>query len=253
MSWDIPKACANAAPLLAFTTPGKMLNASLCSSSIWFVRGTGISGILLCCSWTLFKTACCFSSRVDRCLISSDWDLISLACCRCRCDRTDTCVQWAISPLLCWPTKLLFLEGLEHWLNLGVMKPFSELIPLVIPEPSQHYAPCPLRCCLKQGHWLGTNWALTAKGFIMAFCRCAQIYLVLCQILYFYFCMNRWNVSQMMTQLSAHSMTQKLMINTMNKRDLILTYTTHTLRIFGYIFNEISYSNPIYNVHDFPA
>ena len=31
-------------------------------------------------------------------------------------------------PLLCWPTELLFLEGLELQLNLGVMRPFSELI-----------------------------------------------------------------------------------------------------------------------------
>ena len=28
LSWEIPEACANAAPLLPFTVPGKMLNAS---------------------------------------------------------------------------------------------------------------------------------------------------------------------------------------------------------------------------------
>ena len=46
---------------------------------------------------TLSRIACSFSSRVERHLISSDWDFISSACCRCKWDRTDTCVQWAIS------------------------------------------------------------------------------------------------------------------------------------------------------------
>ena len=41
MSWEIPEACAKAVPLMAFTIPGSMLNASLCSSSILFVGGTG--------------------------------------------------------------------------------------------------------------------------------------------------------------------------------------------------------------------
>ena len=97
ISCEIPEACANAAPHLAFTVPVKIVNASLWSSSMHVVEETGISGILLCCSWTFSKIACCFSSRVDRQLISSDWDLISLACCRCRWDRTNTWVQWAIS------------------------------------------------------------------------------------------------------------------------------------------------------------
>ena len=96
MLLEIPEACANAAPHLAFTIPGKILNASFWSSSIHIAEGTGISGILLCCSWSCSKIACC-SSKVDKCLISSDCDLISSACCRCKWDRTDTWVQWAIS------------------------------------------------------------------------------------------------------------------------------------------------------------
>ena len=97
ISWEIPEACANAAPHLAFTIPGKILNASLWSSSMCVVEVTGISGIFLCCSWNFPKITCCFSSRVDRCLISLDWDLISSACWRCKWDRTDTWFQWAIS------------------------------------------------------------------------------------------------------------------------------------------------------------
>ena len=56
-----------------------------------------LQGTLLCCSWTLSRIVCCFSNRVDKCLISLDWDLISSACWRCKCDRTNTCVWWAIS------------------------------------------------------------------------------------------------------------------------------------------------------------
>ena len=97
ISWEIPEACAVAAPLLAFMVPGCILNASLCNSFNLFTGGTGTSGTLLCCSWTLSRIVCCFSNRVDNHLISLDWDLISLACWRCKCDRTDTCVWWAIS------------------------------------------------------------------------------------------------------------------------------------------------------------
>ena len=97
ISWEIPEACAVATPLLAFTVPGSTLNASLYNSFNLFTGGTGTSGTLLCCSWTLSRIACCFSNRVDNCLISLDWDLISLACWRCKCNRTETCVRWAIS------------------------------------------------------------------------------------------------------------------------------------------------------------
>ena len=97
MSYKIPEVCTNPAPHLAITVPGNVLNASLCNSSIQDVGfwWTGISGILLCCSWTFSRIACCFPGRVERHLISSDWDLISLACWRCKCDRTKTWVQWA--------------------------------------------------------------------------------------------------------------------------------------------------------------
>ena len=37
------------------------------------------------------------SNRVDSLLISLDCAFISSACQRCKCDRTDTSVQWAIS------------------------------------------------------------------------------------------------------------------------------------------------------------
>ena len=164
MSWEIPKACANAAPLLAFTVPGKILNASFWSSSIQIVEGTGISGILLCCSWTLFKIACYFSSRVDRHLNSLDWDLISLACC-CVNETGPLPASDEPSPLLLYgQTKLLCLEGHGLLLSHDVMRPFSELILLITPEPSQHYSPCPLQYYLKQGHWMGKKWALTAQS-----------------------------------------------------------------------------------------
>ena len=92
ISCEFPEACANAAPHLAFTIPSNILNASLWSSSMHVVEGTGISGILLYCFWTFSRIACCFSSRVDRHLMSSDWDLISSACSRCKWDRTNTWV-----------------------------------------------------------------------------------------------------------------------------------------------------------------
>ena len=50
----------NAATILALTVPGNILNASLCNSSILFMGGMGISGILLYCSWTLSKIALLF-------------------------------------------------------------------------------------------------------------------------------------------------------------------------------------------------
>ena len=73
------------------------------------------------------------------------------------------------SPLLLyWPKELLFLAGFELQLKLGVMKPFSVLIPLVIPESSQHYAPCPHQCCLKPRALAGEELGSTCSGFIMA-------------------------------------------------------------------------------------
>ena len=66
-------------------------------------------------------------------------------------------------PQLYQPEELLYLEGLEPQQSHGVMKPSSELVLLVRPEPSRHYAPCPLPCCSMQGHWVGKNWALPAQ------------------------------------------------------------------------------------------
>ena len=109
-----------------------------------------------------------------------------------------------------------FLGGLELQTTLDVMRPFSELILLVIPEPSQHYAPCPLQCCLNQRHWLGKNWALTAQGSLWSFGDVHKYtwYYIKLDI---FFWMNRLTVSGMMSQLSASSVTQKLMINEMRK------------------------------------
>ena len=110
MLWDNPEVCTKPAPCLAFTIPGNILNASLWSSSIHDVGcwGIGISGILLCCSWTFSRIACHFSSRVERYLISSVWDWISLACHKCNWDKTETRVQWAISSSTILANKVSF-------------------------------------------------------------------------------------------------------------------------------------------------
>ena len=96
---DILDKCLMPAPCLAFTVPGRVLNAFLCNSFshdgggwVW-----GICETLLCCSWTCSRMVCCLSSRVGNHVISSDYVLISSACWRCRCDRTDTWVRCAIS------------------------------------------------------------------------------------------------------------------------------------------------------------
>ena len=79
MSWEILDVCTTPVPHLAFKIPGSISNASLCSSPMPDVGwGIGICGTLLCCSWTISRIACCFSSRVERSLISSDWDFICL-------------------------------------------------------------------------------------------------------------------------------------------------------------------------------
>ena len=189
MSWEIPGACANAAPLLAFTIPGKILNASLWSSLIWFVEGTDISGILLCCSWTCSKIACFFSSRVERCLISLDWDLISLACCRCKWDRTNTCVWWAISSSIILANKVSFPSrawvSAESWCKEALLWASSScdywaLSPLC-PMPSSIL----LKARALAGEELGSN----CSGFIMALGDAHKMYLVLGQNWYFSF---RW-------------------------------------------------------------
>ena len=86
---------------LTFTVPGRISNASLWSSFSWDVDGWALwtweALLCCCCSWTCSRRVCCFSNRVDSLLISLDCALISSACLRCKWDRTDTCVWWAIS------------------------------------------------------------------------------------------------------------------------------------------------------------
>ena len=87
-------------PHLAFMMPGRMLNASLSHSSSQDVVGLTLGiweTLLCCCSLTCSRMVCCLSSRVDNHLISLDWALISSVCQRCKCDKTDTCIWWAIS------------------------------------------------------------------------------------------------------------------------------------------------------------
>ena len=66
--------------------------------------------------------------------------------------------------------------------------------------------------------------------------------------------------SAMTTQLSGihrttlgHYTNLKLWPPQCNRRDLILKYTACIYRNFENILTEISYSNPIYNVHEYPA
>ena len=86
---------------LTFIMPGGILNASCWSSFSQDVDGWALwtEETLLCCcfSWTCSRSVCCFSNRVDSHFISLNWAFISSACLRCKCDRTDTCIQWAIS------------------------------------------------------------------------------------------------------------------------------------------------------------
>ena len=145
MSWDNPEVCTKPTPHLAFTMPGKTLNASLCSSSrcsaVW--QGIGISCTLTSAAPGLSRIACCFSKRFERCHISSDWDLISLAWHKCNWDNTNIWVWWTISSSIIWLIKLPFLEALALWL-IPFYEAFSELTPAAILEASQHYVSCPL-------------------------------------------------------------------------------------------------------------
>ena len=58
-------------------------------------------------------------------------------------------------PQLYQPEELLDLEGLEPQQSHGVRKPSSELVLLVRPEPSQHYALFHVAQCK------GTGWGKT--------------------------------------------------------------------------------------------
>ena len=66
--YQCPEVCTKPTLHLAFTVPGKTLNASLYSSLRYDVVcwGMGIFWTLLGCSWTASRVACCFSSRVER-------------------------------------------------------------------------------------------------------------------------------------------------------------------------------------------
>ena len=221
MPWDNQEVCTKPAPHLAFTVLGNTINASLWSSSRHDVGcwGIGISCTLLCCSFTLSRIACCFSSRVERCLILLYWDLISFS----DIDVAEIkLIHGSDEPSpsqLYQPIKLLSLKGLVLlWIPV-LMRPFSELTPVVILEPSQCYVPVLFYItqwkCL-QGTGLGGTgpWLLR---FIMAYCRCISImYLVLCQNWEF-FVMKGWILSQIPTQLSTHNVTQKLMVSVMNE------------------------------------
>ena len=72
ISCEIPEACANAASHLAFAVPGHILNASLLKFLNACCRGNRhFWHLYSAAAWIFSKIACCFSSRVDRCLISS--------------------------------------------------------------------------------------------------------------------------------------------------------------------------------------
>ena len=181
MSCEITEVCVNPAPCLVFTIPGNMLNASLCNSSIWDVGfwGMGISGILLCCSWTLSRIACCFSSRVEKCLISLDWDLISLACWRCKWDRTHTWVWLAISSSIKLANKVPLPQrayaSANSWCNEALCWANSccnsWALSALCPKPSSML----LNARALAGEELGS----TCSGFILACGRCLKIFLAL--------------------------------------------------------------------------
>ena len=176
ISQEIPEVCTKPASHLAFTVPGNILNASLWSSSTCKVGfwGTDIPGILFCCSWTLSRIACCFSSRVERCLISSGCDLISLACWKCKYDKTETWAQWAISSSTILANKASFpwracasvdscYKEALHWVNSCCN---SWALPTLCLMPSSMLLN--ERALARKG--LGSN----CSGFIVAYGRCIK-------------------------------------------------------------------------------
>ena len=219
ISWEIPEVCTKPAPHLAFTIPGSILNASLWSPSIWEVWfwGTGISGILLCCSGTLPTITHSFSSRVERRLISLDWDFISSACCKCESDRTETWVQWAISSLIISANKASlpwracasadsWCKEALHWANYCCN---SWALSTWCPMPSLML--CNEKALAREG------LSFICSGFMLAYGRYVKNLPVTICLNWGSFVMNKWTVSWMLTQLSAQNMTQKWIINVMKR------------------------------------
>ena len=82
---------------------------------------------------TCSRIVCCPSNRVDILLISSDCAFISSACWRCKCNRTDTCVWWAISFSMIsasnssWPLRAW--ASAEFWRSEALLWASSSCIP----------------------------------------------------------------------------------------------------------------------------
>ena len=174
MSWEIPEVCTTPAPHLAFTVPGSILNASLSVSSMWdFGWGMGISGTLLCCFCSL-QDSLPFSSRVERHLISSDWDFISSACWRCKWERTDTCVWWAISSSIMSAIKASLpwraCASANFWCNEALCWAYSSCNSWALLA----LCPMPSSMLLNVRALAGEQLSSKCSGFIMACGRCLK-------------------------------------------------------------------------------
>ena len=135
--WLKPDKWSMPVPWLTVTMPRRISNASCCSSFSQDVDGWAlwIEETLLCCcfSWTCSRSVCCFSNRVDSLLISLDCTFISSACLRCKCDRSDSCIWWAISSSTIlassssWPLRAW--ASAESWRNEALLRASSSRKP----------------------------------------------------------------------------------------------------------------------------